>query len=594
MISEPVRETLLGVEQSAAGRRWVMRPYDERLALTIAQRHGLPDAVSRILSQRGITSEIVADYLNPKLADVMPDPFVLMDLEKAASRLADAIIHDEKIAVFGDYDVDGATSAACLIRFMRQLGITPMLYVPNRMTEGYGPTVPAFKSLIDDGVGVIVTVDCGTMAHEALTFAKEHSVDVIVADHHQIGTSLPDCFALVNPRRGDDLSGLGNLAAVGVTFMLLVGLRRELRNRGYFSLKEEPNLMALTDLVALGTVCDVVPLEGLNRALVSQGLRVMARRENTGIKAMIDLCKLQSAPEASDCGFKLGPRINAGGRVGESDLGTRLLISDNPDEAAGLALRMDELNTHRRSLGDENLSLAEKMIEDIISHRNGLPPYILLSHSEFHAGVIGIVAGRLKDKYNRPTFVIALEADGTGKGSARSIKTVDIGRLVSGAVLAEVLNAGGGHAMAAGVTTHIDQLADFENYLSKELGEMSFSGPREMMFDCAVSPSGAVRDFHNLISQIGPFGAGNPEPRMVLPAVNVLHAEIIGAGHVRCRFGDEQGGKLSAMAFASVDEPVRNMILSGARVLHVAGTLKADNWRGRNGVQFMVQDVASI
>ncbi|MEC7176508.1 MAG: single-stranded-DNA-specific exonuclease RecJ, partial [Pseudomonadota bacterium] len=513
MTSEPVRETLLGVEQSAAGRRWVMRPYDERLALTIAQRHGLPDAVSRILSQRGITPEIVADYLNPNLADVLPDPFVLIDLEKAASRLADAIIHDEKIAVFGDYDVDGATSAACLIRFMRQLGITPMLYVPNRMTEGYGPTVPAFKSLIDDGVGVIVTVDCGTMAHEALTFAKEHSVDVIVADHHQTGTSLPDCFALVNPRRGDDLSGLGNLAAVGVTFMLLVGLRRELRNRGYFSLKEEPNLMALTDLVALGTVCDVVPLEGLNRALVSQGLRVMARRENTGIKAMIDLCKLESAPEASDCGFKLGPRINAGGRVGESDLGTRLLISDNPDEAAGLALRMDELNTHRRSLGDENLSLAEKMIEDIISHRNGLPPYILLSHREFHAGVIGIVAGRLKDKYNRPTFVIALEADGTGKGSARSIKTVDIGRLVSGAVLAEVLIAGGGHAMAAGVTTHIDQLADFENYLSKELGEMSFSGPREMMFDCAVSPSGAVRDFHNLISQIGPFGAGNPEPR---------------------------------------------------------------------------------
>lgn len=593
MTSMPVQDALLGVEQSAAGKRWVMRPYDERLALTIAQRHGLPDAVSRVLSQRNIPLESVEAYLNPGLAD-MPDPSVMADLDKAANRLADAIVQKEKIAVFGDYDVDGATSAACMLRFLKSLECPARLYVPDRMTEGYGPSVPAFEKLAAEGVRVIVTVDCGTMAHEALSFAKQKSVDVIVADHHQTGTSLPDCFALVNPRRGDDMSGLGNLAAVGVTFMLLVGVRRQLRNRGYFTLKEEPNLMALTDLVALGTVCDVVPLEGLNRSFVAQGLKVMARRENKGLTALADLCKLDQAPDASDCGFRLGPCINAGGRVGESDLGARLLISDDPDEAAGLALRMQELNAHRRSLSEANQSLAETMIGDIISNRNGLPPYILLSHREFHAGVAGIVAGRLKDKYNRPAFVIALDPDGSGKGSARSIRNVDVGQLVAGAVRENALNGGGGHAMAAGVATHIDQLADFETYLSNQLGEMSFSGPREMLCDCAVSPSGAVRSFYDLLVKIGPFGAGNPEPRLVMPAVHVLHAAPVGDAHVRCRFGDDQGGRIQAIAFASVDEPVRKMLLSGPRTLHVAGTLKADNWRGRNGVQFMVQDAALV
>lgn len=593
-MAEP-QTAILGVENSVAGQRWVMRPYDERTSLGMAQRLDIPEPVSRILSQRGVTLAEAESYLQPTLKSLLPDPSCLADMDKAVARLSDAVENGSKVAVFGDYDVDGATSSAILARYFQAIGLTIDTYIPNRMREGYGPNVDAFTQLCDAGNEIIITVDCGTMAHEALAYAQNRGVDVIVSDHHQTGEAMPPCFALINPRRPDDASGLGHLAAVGVTFMLLVGLNRELRQRGFFKdATREPDLMGLMDLVALGTVCDVVPLQGVNRAFVIQGLRVMAQRGNTGLKHLSDISKLTGPPVVYDCGHRLGPRVNAGGRVGESDLGLRLLATDDPDVAAGLALRMDELNMERREIGDHNLRVAEQQVEEMLAKRNGLPPALVVTHESFHAGVIGIVASRLKDKYRRPVFVIALDEAGVGKGSARSIAGIDVGQLVAGAVSRNIISQGGGHAMAAGLTVGQDQIADFENFLDEKLGTLSFDGPRDLNIDTAISVSGANRQFLEQVLQAGPFGAGNPEPRFMFPATRILHTSIVGDGHVRCQLGDEQGGRLKAMAFSSVDEPVRQMLTSGQKILHIAGHLRNDDWQGRRDVQLMIHDVALV
>lgn len=589
----PTEDTpVLGVSQSAATRRWIARASDDRLAMAMAQRFAIPDVVCRILVNRGVGLDEVDTFLDPKLKNLLPDPSALTDMDKACARLVEAISNTEKVAVFGDYDVDGATSSALLKRYFAALGQAMRVYIPDRMREGYGPNSAAFEKLAGEGVTLIITVDCGTMAHDALACAQKLGVDVIVADHHQTGTELPDCYALVNPRREDDLSGLGYLAAVGVTFILLVGLSRSLRQAGYFDTHPEPDLMNMLDIVALGTVCDVVPLQGVNRAFVAQGLKVMARRQNIGLKALADISKMTGPPLVFDCGFKLGPRINAGGRVGDSELGVRLLSTSDADEAAGLALRMDELNVERRAIGDKAQALAEIKVEALMKTRNGLAPFLLVADKTFHAGVIGIVAGRLKDKFRRPSFVLALEEDGTAKGSARSIPTVDIGKLVAKAVREGVIAGGGGHAMAAGVTLKDGQLDDFEKYLEAELGQMSFMGPSDMTIDGAISTNGATRAFYEQLQDAGPFGASSPEPRFVIPSARVVHADIVGESHVRCRLSSDGGKNLKAMAFSSVDENVRKLLLESRAPLHIAGYLRADDWQGRHDVQFMIQDVA--
>ena len=589
---EATDQTALGVSRSAAGQVWKFRPSDDRLVLAMCQRHTIPDILARVLVARGVALEEVPAYLEPRLRDLLPDPSCLTDMDKAAERLALAVEHDENIAVFGDYDVDGATSSAVLSRYFAALGKHLRVYIPDRQKEGYGPNIDAFRQLHDEGHNIIVTVDCGTMAHDTLAAAHASGIEVIVADHHQTGGGLPTCFALVNPRRADDTSGLGDLAAVGVTFLLVVAVNRCLRRSGYFDRRAEPDVLGLLDIVALGTVCDVVPLQGLNRALVRQGVAVAAQTNNEGIRALARVSRASQQLGAYEFGFQLGPRLNAGGRVGEASLGARLLSTESSEEASGFAMRLDDLNAERRAIEAEVLSEAMHDAEKKIAAHNAPPPYFLAAREGWHPGVIGIVAGRVKDRFNRPSFVIALDKDGLGKGSARSITGIDIGRLIAGAVDLGLIEAGGGHAMAAGLTLRAEQMAGFEAYLSQELGAFALDGPRDLWLDATLSPAAVNTDLFELIQKAGPFGAGNAEPRFVFPAVRVLQSAIVGDGHVRCILAGREGGRLKAIAFSSVPESVRALLTKQPSLCHIAGFLRADNWNGRNDVQLMVHDAA--
>ena len=598
-MTEAKAHTAFGVTRSAAGRHWILQSCDDKRVLAISQRHGLPELVAQLLAQRDIALDAIADYLSPSLRALLPDPSSLADMDKAATRLADAVKQGEPIAIFGDYDVDGATSSAVLVRYLGLLGQSARVYIPDRRKEGYGPNAAAFRQLYDEGYRLVVTVDCGTMAHDVLADAGAQGVDVIVADHHQTGGGLPDCYALVNPRRADDSSDMGHLAAVGVTFLLVVGLNRCLRQMGWFEQNgmDEPDLLQLLDLVALGTVCDVVPLTGINRAFVVQGLKVMERGANTGLQALAHVSRSQSPMGTYQLGFQLGPRVNAGGRVGEAGLGTRLLTCEDAEEATGLAMRLDGFNTERRDIEASVLSEAERMAEAKIAEMqkagsNMVPPAFVLHGDNWHPGVIGIVAGRLKDMYHRPVFVLSFDKDGQGKGSARSVSHIDIGRLVASAVDAGVIESGGGHAMAAGVSLSVAQLAGFEAFITQALADYVPEGARQMTFQASLTPRAANRELFDMMQQVGPFGAGNPEPRFVLPHVRVVKADIVGDGHVRCVLSGQDGGRLKAMAFASVDEAVRMMLLQTRDSLHIAGYLRADDWNGRRDVQFMVHDAA--
>ena len=435
------------------------------------------------------------DWAEPdtKLRDLLIDPSLMADMDKATERLAKAIIEDEPIAVFGDYDVDGATSSSLLIRYWRACGRDMQFYIPDRTKEGYGPNEAAFQKLHDDGYKLLITVDCGTMAHDVLANAKARGQEVIVVDHHQTGGGLPNCFALINPRRADDESGLGHLAAVGVTFMVLVGLNRRLRQQGFFAGRDEPDLTHLLDLVALGTVCDVVPLEGVNRACVRQGLAIMQQGRNLGVQALGKVARAEGVWGTYQLGFQLGPRVNAGGRVGQAEIGTRLLTTESSDEAAGYAARLDDFNTQRRSIESDVQDAAMRNVEKMLETGNALPPYILQAGDGWHAGVIGIVAGRLKDKYNRPCFVIAFDDTGLGKGSARSVSSVDVGKLVAGAVDEKLIEGGGGHAMAAGVTLHRKQMPGLAAYTGAALGTMALDAPRRMRLDASLTPQADTR-----------------------------------------------------------------------------------------------------
>jgi single-stranded-DNA-specific exonuclease len=591
MTSEPAGAAF-GVTRSAAGQLWRLREASDRDVLALTQRLGVSEMLARLLATRNVPIDQAEAYLEPRLRDLLPDPSTLKDMDKAASRLADAIEQGEAVAVFGDYDVDGATSSAVLARYWKMLGQQPHVYIPDRQKEGYGPNKAAFESLDAQGYKLIVTVDCGTMAHEVLADAEARGMQVIVADHHQSGGGLPSCFALINPRRADDTSGLGHLAAVGVSFLLVVGLNRELRQRGYFDTRDEPKLASLLDLVSLGTVCDVVPLQGVNRAFVRQGAQVIAAGGNRGMAALAHSASSTPPFGTYELGFQMGPRVNAGGRVGQADLGVRLLSSDDPEEAAGLAARLNDFNTERRAIEAQVLAEAHVLTEEKIAAHNAPPPFLLLARRDWHPGVIGIVAGRLKDKFHRPSFVIAIDENGVGKGSARSVSAVDIGRLVAAAVDKKLIEAGGGHAMAAGVTLHESQIAGFEAFLAEELGSMSLDGPRELYVEASLTPRAANRALYEELQKAGPFGAGNPEPRLVLPAARVIKPSIVGDSHVRCILGGEGGGRLKAMAFSSVPEEVRQLILTAQEPLHIAGFLRADDWNGRRDVQFMVHDAA--
>lgn len=581
--SDPV----LGVGRSVRGRRWLPRLADDRAALALSQAADVPEIVGRIAAGRGVGSADAEDFFRPTLRRLMPDPAVLRDCEAAADRLAEAVVKGETIGLFADYDVDGATASALMRLYFEAVGATVLVHIPDRQSEGYGPNRPAMARLAAAGAAMVVTLDCGITAHQVLAECHDAGEAVIVVDHHLAEPALPPAVAVVNPNRLDDQSGLGQLAAVGVAFMVLVAVNRALRRRGLFDSRREPDLIAWLDLVALGTVCDIVPLTGLNRALVVQGLRVLARRQNIGLAALSDVAGLDSRPEAYHLGFLLGPRINAGGRVGEAGLGHALLTSDDPDEARRLALRLDGYNRERRAI--ESLVVEAAMARAAVQEDEAV---IMVCGEGWHPGVIGLAASRLSDRYDRPALVVGLDGD-IGKGSARSVPGFDIGALVTAARQAGVLINGGGHAMAAGLTVardHLESLQDFVRRRGASLAETL--GPPALKLDGILAPGAATPALLAQIEKAAPFGSANPAPRFGFGHLTVTYAERVGEDHVRCTLSGDDGTRLPAIAFRVADEPLGRLLLEarGDR-LHLAGALRADKF-GKRGVQLQIHDAA--
>ncbi|WP_152457533.1 single-stranded-DNA-specific exonuclease RecJ [Ruegeria sp. THAF33] len=576
--------SFLGVEQSLTGRRWVGPEAElERAAEMMTQQTDLPRAVCQVLARRGVLVMEARGFLDPKLKELLPDPRDMKDMETAAARFLDAVRHRQKIAVFADYDVDGGCSAALVLVWLRQMGLQATLYVPDRIDEGYGPNVPAMRELATSH-DLIICVDCGTLSHEPIAAAT--GADVIVLDHHLGGETLPDCVAVVNPNRQDESGDLGYFCAAGVVFLMLVEAGRQLRAAG----AKGPDLISMLDLVALATVADVAPLIGANRALVRQGLKVMAQRQRPGLVALSDVSRMDTAPNSYHLGFLLGPRVNAGGRIGQADLGARLLSTDSLHEAQALSERLDALNTERRDI--ENAVRAAAMEQ---AEGRGLDaPLVWAAGEGWHPGVVGIVASRLKETANRPAIVIGFDGD-EGKGSGRSVSGVDLGASIQRLAAEGLLVKGGGHKMAAGLTVKRDKLEPAMERLSELLAKQGAGqgGPADMKLEGALMPAAATVDLVEQIEQAGPFGAGAPAPRYALPDLQVRFAKRVGETHLKLSLSDGMGGGLDAIAFGAFDGPMGERLSNhgGAR-FHFAGRLEVNTWGGRQSVQLRLEDAA--
>ncbi|MGH6801846.1 MAG: single-stranded-DNA-specific exonuclease RecJ [Methyloceanibacter sp.] len=587
---------LLGVERSARGYRWVERldPGRALAATAISQAHGLPELLGRVLAARGAEIHTAARYLDPSLRALLPDPARLQDMEKAAERFASAIRGHEPIAVFGDYDVDGAASVALIERFLRAHGQSPTTYIPDRLTEGYGPSPAALEGLAEEGARLILTVDCGTTSDTAIAAANAAGAEIIVIDHHQADDALPPAFAVINPNRQDDLSGQGHLAAAGVVFLFLVAATRALRREGFYRDLPEPDLLSLLDLVALATVCDVVPLREANRAFVAQGLKVLRLRHNQGLRALADTARIDAAPTCYTLGFILGPRINAGGRVGASSLGARLLACDDEIEARAIAAKLEALNTERRAIEERMLEEAFALAEAALEADAGRP-LLFLGAEGWHKGLLGLIAGRVAERFRLPTFVASLDPDGFATGSARSIAAVDLGAVVRAAVHEGLLVKGGGHAMAAGFKLERrkeDALLQFLlARLARPVAEASLV--RHLAIDGALSAGGASKELMDLLDRAGPYGPGHPEPRFVFPAHRLSRVRAIKEAHIRCTLKAQDGARIEACAFRVAETPLGKLLLKGEGLpLHVAGHLRRTSWQGRESVELMIEDTA--
>src|SRR6516164_8480521 len=587
----------LGVTQSLTGKLWRDR-LDARgsaQALAIAQRYHLPEMLARVVAGRDVAIEDVPDFLDPTIRKLMPDPCTVTQMEAAAKRIADAAERGEKVAIFGDYDVDGATSTALLTWHLRHCGLDPLIHIPDRLFEGYGPNTEAVRMLAGKGATLLITVDCGTNSKEPLAEARRLGMSVVIIDHHQLGADLPEVDALVNPNRPDDMSGLGYLAAVGLSLVTLVAVNRELRTRSFWTSEmPEPDLLGMLHHVALGTVADVAPLIGLNRAFVAKGLIAMRRRDHVGHTALMDVSRLNGPTEAWHLGFMLGPRINAGGRIGRADLGVRLLLEGDVSEAAQIAWELDRLNNERRVI--EQAAEAQAEAEALASLGLEDKGSVIVTASEgWHPGVVGLVASRLKEKFGRPAFAIALEPGGIGTGSGRSISGVDLGKAVRQAVADGLLLKGGGHAMAAGVTLRKESLAEFrasmESMLAHDVAQSRHAN--ELINDGAVTARGATPEFVAMLNRAGPFGSGTPEPVVALPSHQLIFADEVGQTHLRVRFKSGDGAILNGIAFRAVGQKLGQALTQHReQVLHVAGSLAVDRYQGSERVQLRVLDVA--
>lgn len=583
----------LGVARSLTGRAWRERPADAAVVRRHQMALGLAEPLARALASRGVLADAGETYLNPTLKALFPDPSSFLDMDRAAAILIDALLADRPMTVFADYDVDGASSAAQLVRWFRVMGKELPIYVPDRMTEGYGPSPAAFRKIRESGVELVVTVDCGAAAYEALACARDIGLEVVVIDHHLMRDEIPEVAALVNPNRPGCGSGQGVLAAAGVAFVLLAALNREARGRGLFSSRAEPDLRQWLDLAALGAICDVTQLVGFNRALATQGLKVMSAWRNPGLKALLEVAKGSGPASVFHAGFILGPRINAGGRIGRSDLGARLLSTDDPEEAAMLAAELDALNGSRKEVEKEIFDEAVRIVER--ESNQGEAAMTLVAADGWHPGVIGIVASRLRERYRKPTLVIGIDrAANVGKGSGRSQPGVNLGRAVQAAFDEGLLLAGGGHAMAAGLSVRPDVIPDLRAFLNERLAEEAQVAAAEegLDIDALVTTGGCDRGLYAAFQALAPFGPGNPEPMFAAANVRVERPMALRGGHVRVTLTDGSGGRLKAVAWRAEDTEHGRRLLNEGGAIHVAGRLRPDDWQGRESVELEIEDVA--
>ena len=588
------KRRFLDVRRSVGGVSWEHRLNERQdmAALAIAQGLGVPDIVARVLAGRGVTAEDATRFLDPTIRDLLPDPATLTDMNKAAARLAEAVIRHEKVAIFGDYDVDGAASSALLKRFLAHFDVPSEIYIPDRLFEGYGPNPDAMRELVSRNARLIVTVDCGTNSAAAIDAAKEAGADVVVLDHHQVGGPLPAADAVVNPNREDDLSGQGHLCAAGVVFLALVQTSRILRAR--VPDIGQPELLALLDLVALATVCDVVPLAGVNRAFVVKGLQVIRQQTNVGLAELARVSRIGEPASTFHLAFLIGPRINAGGRIGDAALGSRLLATDDPVEARTIAETLDRLNQERQAMEQEMLAEARAEADAELAGNNG-PAVIVTASDSWHPGIVGLIASRLKDYARRPAFAIAFNANGIGTGSGRSVAGFDLGRLVREAAQAGLIVKGGGHGMAAGITVERAKLGALRAFFEERAAADIFrlQDEESLLVDGALAAEGATLALIDALEKAGPFGAGHLPPVFVLPRHRLVDARPVGTNHIRAELQSEAGGRLQGMAFRSIETPLGDFLLKNrGRTIHIAGALSANHWNGNRTVQFRIADAA--
>ena len=576
---------------SVSGKNWVLKKFNQEEIIYLKENFFLDEITAKLLSIRNIKKEDINSFLSPSIKNFLPNPNNLLDMEKSTLRTIKAINNKDKIGIFGDYDVDGATSTALLGKYFEEINVAYTIYIPDRKTEGYGPSIKGFKELIDNKVNIIFTVDCGTLSFEAIEYAKNRNVDVIVLDHHQSEIHLPKAYSIVNPNRIDDKSDLQYLCAAGVSFMFLVSINSQLRSINWFKNNKlnEPNLLNYLDLVSLGTVCDVVPLVGLNRALVKQGLKILKSKKNLGLKTLLDICKIESDPSIYHLGFVLGPRINAGGRVGKCSHGANLLLNSNPKETFKLAIELDQFNKERQMLEKD---LLEKILDE--SKTSLKDPVLILAGKNWHEGVIGIVAARLKDKFNKPTIIISIN-NNIGKASARSIVGFDIGSAIIAAAQEKIILKGGGHKMAGGFSINISNIEMFKDFIFNKFRgiNVDLSSVRPLLIDCKISPSAINLEFYEKVNILSPFGSGNPEPKFFIENLKPVNSKIIGEKHIKSVLVGSDGVSIKTIAFNAMDNELGAYLLKKkSNIINIAGKLSLNEWRGQKNVEFIIDDIS--